>query len=57
MVVVYGIYASFDREMRTKLFIGYSFDFWDSNRLIVLFLSHHLAIMGIYVCTTHYVLK
>jgi hypothetical protein len=57
LVVVYGVYASFDREMGAKLFMGYSFDFWDSNRLVILFFSHNLAIMGVYVSVTYYALK
>ena len=57
MVVVYGVYASFDREMGAKLFLGYSFDFWHPDRPAILFFSHNLAIMGIYVCATHYLMK
>jgi hypothetical protein len=57
LVVVYGVYASFDREMGAKLFLGYSFDFWHPDRPAILFFSHNLSIMGIYVCVTHYVLK
>jgi hypothetical protein len=57
LVVVYGVYASFDRGMGAKLFLGYSFDFWHPGRPAILFFSHNLAIMGIYVCATHYFLK
>ncbi|MDR1731795.1 MAG: DUF4405 domain-containing protein [Synergistaceae bacterium] len=57
LICVYGVYASFDREMGAKLFLGYSFDFWDPDRPAVLFFTHNLAVMGVYVCVTHCVLK
>jgi hypothetical protein len=57
LIVIYGIYASFDREMGAKLFLGYSFDFWDLDRPVFLFFTSNLAIMGIYVCVTYYMLK
>jgi hypothetical protein len=53
LIVAYGVYASFDRQMGAKLFLGYSFDFWDPDRPAVLFFTSNLAIMGIYVCATH----
>jgi hypothetical protein len=57
LIFAYGVYASFDREMGAKLFLGYSFDFWNPDRPAVLFFTSSLAIMGVYVCATHYVLK
>jgi hypothetical protein len=54
LVAVYGVYASFDREMGAKLFLGYSFDFWAPERPVILFFSHNLAIIGVYVCAAHY---
>jgi hypothetical protein len=57
LIFVYGVYASFDRGMGAKLFLGYSFDFWNSDRPAVLFFTSNLAIMGVYVCVTHYTLK
>jgi hypothetical protein len=57
LIVIYGVYASFDREMGAKLFLGYSFDFWDPERPAVLFFTSNLAIMGVYICATHYFLK
>jgi hypothetical protein len=57
LIVVYGVYASFDRDMGAKLFLGYSFDFWNPERPAALFFSHNLAVIGVYVCATHYALK
>lgn len=56
LIVVYGVQASFERDMLYKLTIynpfGWNLD--DSSRG---FLIDHLAIMGIYISGTHYVLK
>jgi hypothetical protein len=57
LIVIYGVYASFDREMGAKLFLGYSFDFWNPDRPAFLFFTSNLAIMGVYVCVTYYALK
>jgi hypothetical protein len=57
LIFVYGVYASFDREMGAKLFLGYSFDFWNPDRPAVFFFTSNLAIMEIYICLTYYALK
>lgn len=57
LAVAYGIWAAFDRAMGSKLFLGFSFDFWDSSRPEILFYTHNVAIMALYVAITHYVLK
>jgi hypothetical protein len=57
VIAVYGLYASFDRDMGSKLFLGYSFDYWDLERPAILFFAGNLAIMGLYVFVTHYALK
>jgi hypothetical protein len=57
LIFAYGIYASFDRDMGAKLFLGYSFDFWNPDRPAVLFFTSNLAIMSVYICVTHYALK
>jgi hypothetical protein len=57
MIVIYGIYASFDRDMGSKLFLGYSFDYWNPDRSAILFFTSNLAIMGVYVFVIHYALK
>jgi hypothetical protein len=57
LIFAYGVFASFDREMGAKLFLGYSFDFWNPDRPAFLFFTSNLAIMGVYVCITHYALK
>jgi hypothetical protein len=57
LIVGYGVWASFDRDMGSKLFLGFSFDFWDSDRPMVLFYTHNLAIIGLYVCIAYYAQK
>ena len=57
LVTVYGIWASFDRDMASKLFLGFSFDFWDSSRPEILFYTHNLAIVTLYIVITHHSLK
>ncbi|WP_424474927.1 DUF4405 domain-containing protein [Oceanobacillus kimchii] len=56
MIVVYGVQTSFDREMFYKLTIYNPFG-WGAGDSNFRFLIDHLAIMGIYISGTHYVLK
>lgn len=53
----YGVWASFDRAMGSKLFLGFSFDFWDSARPEFLFYTHNFAILALYAVATHYLCK
>lgn len=57
LLVGYGVWASFDRAMGSKLFLGFSFDFWDSARPEILFYTHNLAILALYAVAAHYALK
>ena len=57
LLTAYGIWASFDRAMASKLFLGFSFDFWESSRPEILFYTHNLAIAALYIVITHYSLK
>lgn len=50
----YGVWAFFDREMGAKLFLGFSFDFWDSTRPELLFYADTLAVLTLYAIVTHY---
>jgi hypothetical protein len=56
MIVVYGVQTSFNREMTYKLTIYNPFG-WGADDSTFRFLIDHLAIMGIYISGTHYVLK
>jgi hypothetical protein len=57
LFAVFGVWASFDRDMFSKLFLGFSFDYWDEKRPAIIFFAAMLSIMGIYVFVTYYALK
>ncbi|GHU84157.1 membrane protein [Spirochaetia bacterium] len=57
LIVVCGLWASFDRDIFSKLFHGVTFDFWNPERPVILFYIANLSIMGIYVFLTYYLLK
>lgn len=56
-VLAFGIWASCERDMASKLFLGFSFDFWPPDRPLALFYACHLAIMGVYGFVAHYLQK
>ena len=56
-VVLCGVWASFERVMGSKLFLGFSFDFWDPSRPVAFFYAANLALIGLYAATVHYALK
>ncbi|MCS0673486.1 DUF4405 domain-containing protein [Cytobacillus firmus] len=56
LIVVYGVQTSFERDMLSKLTIYNPFG-WSYDESSMGFLTDHLAIMGIYISGTHYVLK
>lgn len=49
VVVGFGVWASCERDMASKLFLGFSFDFWSPERPLALFYACNLAIAGVYV--------
>jgi hypothetical protein len=55
-VAAFGVWSSFDRDMFSKLFLGFSFDYWPEERPAVLFFAAMLSIMGVYVFITYYAL-
>lgn len=57
LIVTCGIWASFDRDMGSKLFLGFSFDFWEPDRPILLFYTGHLAIMAVYAFVAYHALR
>lgn len=56
LIVVYGVQTSFERDMLSRLTIYNPFG-WSFDESSMGFLIDHLAIMGIYISGTHYVLK
>jgi hypothetical protein len=55
-VAAFGVWSSFDRDMFSKLFLGFSFDYWPEERPVILFFAVNLSIMGLYVFITYYAL-
>jgi hypothetical protein len=56
LIVVYGVQASFERNMGFKLTIYDPFG-WFVGESTMSFLIDYLSVMGIYICGTHYALK
>jgi hypothetical protein len=56
-LAVFGVWSSFDRDMFSKLFLGFSFDYWPEERPAVLFFVVTLSIMSVYVFVTYYGVK
>jgi hypothetical protein len=56
-IFVFGVWSSFDRDMFSKLFLGFSFDYWSEKRPAILLFAVEFSIMSIYVSTVYYELK
>jgi uncharacterized membrane protein len=57
LFAVFGVWSSFDRDMFSKLFLGFSFDYWPEERPAVLFFVVTLSIIAVYVFMAYYTLK
>lgn len=57
VIAVYGMYAFFKRQFGYYLILYYSYSFWDYEELALLFFTDYLAIMGLCICITYYVMK
>jgi len=57
LFAVFGVWSSFYRDMFSKLFLGFSFDYWSEERPAVLFFVVTLSIMAVYVFMAYYTLK
>lgn len=57
LIVGVGIYASFERDVGSKLFMAYAFDFWDFERSVTEFFIFNLAIIGQYAVIAHTAMK
>ena len=53
----FGVHAAFDRELCSKLFAVYSFDFWDPSVPAFLFFAEYLAIVAVYATLGHWMTK
>ncbi|MCC5465127.1 DUF4405 domain-containing protein [Pelosinus baikalensis] len=57
LITVYGVYASFNRDVGSKLILYYTYDFWNFDQSLVFFSVDYLSIMGLYVCVTYYTVR
>ena len=56
-IVLCGVYFFFQRDMFSKLLLGYSFDFWDPALPSSLFYLANLSIISMYVFISQIMLK
>jgi hypothetical protein len=56
-LAVFGVWSSFDRDMFSKLFLGFSFDYWPEERPAVLFFAVNLSLLAVYTFVAYYALK
>jgi hypothetical protein len=54
LFALYGVWASYERNIGSKLFLGFSFDFWNQNWPVWLFFVNHLAVISACVAASMY---
>ncbi|MFA0887995.1 MAG: DUF4405 domain-containing protein [Synergistales bacterium] len=57
VVVLYGIYAFYERELTSKLLFSQAYDFWDYSGGALSFFADYLSVMVLFVYATHLVLN
>ena len=57
LFAVFGAWSFFDRDMFSKMFLGFSFDYWPPERPALLFYVQTLSVMGLFVFAAYYLLK
>jgi hypothetical protein len=57
LFAAFGVWSSFDRDIFSKLFLGFSFDYWPDERPAILFFGVMLSIMAVYIFAAYYALK
>jgi hypothetical protein len=55
--LIFGVWSFLDRDMFSKLFLGFSFDYWPEERPAFLFFVETLSIMAVYVFVTYYLIR
>jgi len=53
----FGVWSFIDRDMFSKMFLGFSFDYLPQEKPVILFYAQTLSIMGIFVFTIYYSMK
>jgi hypothetical protein len=57
LFAAFGVWSSFDRDMFSKLFLGFSFDYWPEERPAILFFIVTLSVMAVYIFAAYYTMK
>ncbi|MDR0684046.1 MAG: DUF4405 domain-containing protein [Spirochaetaceae bacterium] len=57
LFAAFGLWSSFDRDMFSKLFHGFSFDYWSEERPGLLFFAETLSVMAVSIFAVYYALK
>jgi hypothetical protein len=57
LFAAFGVWSSFDRDMFSKLFLGFSFDYWPEERPALLFFAETLSVMAVYIFAVYYAVK
>jgi hypothetical protein len=57
LFAAFGVWSFLDRDMFSKLFLGFSFDYWPQERPSILFFAETFSIMGLFVFVTYYFMK
>ncbi len=57
LIAVFGVKASFDRNVGSKLVMYYSFDFWNPDESVLAFYGTYLAITAVWIVAAHYTMK
>jgi hypothetical protein len=57
LIAAFGVWSFIDRDMFAKLFLGFSFDYWNEERPAVLFFAETVGIMTVFAAGTHYAMR
>jgi len=56
-LTAFGVWASFDRDMGAKLFLGFSFDYWNPERPAALFYFCAFSLFWLYAFAAHWFME
>ena len=57
LIAVYGVWSSFELAIGTKLSMQATLDWWNFEESVAGFFVHCIAIAGLYIVPTHYLMK
>lgn len=57
LIAIYGVWSSFELAIGTKLSMQATLDWWNFEESVAGFFVHCIAIAGLYIVPTHYLMK